>query len=547
MPNFQTRNLGQLGVISDVRPYDLPPNAISASVNTCFKNNTIERAPVFHRVHTYTGEGFTPGYIFALPAIAGGGLVEPLVTVSSDYSSLQQLIGPTVTDVTPLTWSSSGSTEQQWTSGFLGNVSYLNRASAVPIYKGPSDAQYSPLTNWDASWRCEVLRTYKDFLIALNVTKGAVEFPTLVKWSDLTTFGSVPASWDHTSTTNSAGENVLNEMREPIIDGLSLRDAFIIYGKSEVWTMEYVGGTFIFRFRKLFDDFGAISQNCVVQVAGLHYVFDKNDIYVHDGVSPRSIISGRNKKFVFDSLDTSQKHRCFVSHNPRLNEIMFHYPSDDGLIGFANTDVGCNRAAVYNYKYDTWQFYDMPNVNSCALAGTAAGDTYQTDLVIDYQNKGGSYAGVGDSQIAFPMYASVADSALGLTDHRILGLDRLSQGVLAKPIETEALKDAFVERVGLDLDENGTPLVAYKSIKAIFPQVEMLNGSDGVYFQFGSTDIIGQDPLWGSETLFDPEADAKVDVREAGRYLGYRVRCTGLNDFAFSGFDANITARGRRY
>src|SRR3546814_15319645 len=74
---------------------------------------------------------------------------------------------------------------------------------------------------------------YKDFLIALNVTKGATNYPTMVKWSDLTGFGAVPASWDHTSPSNSAGENIINEMKVEIIDGLSLRDSFIIYAKNE--------------------------------------------------------------------------------------------------------------------------------------------------------------------------------------------------------------------------------------------------------------------------------------------------------------------------
>ena len=39
--------------------------------------------------------------------------------------------------------------------------------------------------------------------------------------------------------------------------------------------MEFVGGTFIFNFRKLFDA-GLINQNCVVEVEGKHYVFDSS-------------------------------------------------------------------------------------------------------------------------------------------------------------------------------------------------------------------------------------------------------------------------------
>src|SRR3546814_10374 len=128
----------------------------------------------------------------------------------------------------------------------------------------------------------------------------------MVKWSDLTGFGAVPASWDHTSPSNSAGENIINEMKVEIIDGLSLRDSFIIYAKNEVWTMDYIGGNYLFRWRKIYDKVGILNQNCVVQVDGLHYVFDKDDIYLHDGASKKSIIHGKDKDFVFQSLNYSK-------------------------------------------------------------------------------------------------------------------------------------------------------------------------------------------------------------------------------------------------
>src|SRR3546814_1460556 len=111
------------------------------------------------------------------------------------------------------------------THTFLGGVGYLNRKSHAPLHKLPGDAIYSTLPNRDAGWRCASLRAYKDFLIALNVTKGATNYPTMVKWSDLTGFGAVPASWDHTSPAKSPGGHIINEMKVEIIDGRSLRDS----------------------------------------------------------------------------------------------------------------------------------------------------------------------------------------------------------------------------------------------------------------------------------------------------------------------------------
>src|SRR3546814_8917362 len=100
----------------------------------------------------------------------------------------------------------------------------------------------------------------------------------MVKWSDLTGFGAVPASWDHTSPSNSAGENIINEMKVENIDGLSLRDSFIIYAKNEDWTMEYIGGNYLIRWRKFYEKVGFINQKFVLQVDGLHYCIDKDTI-----------------------------------------------------------------------------------------------------------------------------------------------------------------------------------------------------------------------------------------------------------------------------
>src|SRR3546814_1235480 len=85
----------------------------------------------------------------------------------------------------------------------------------------------------------------------------------------------------------------------------------------------------LFRWRKIYDKVGILNQNCVVQVDGLHYVFDKDDIYLHDGASKKSIIHGKDKDFVFQSLNYSKAWLAFVSHDPRLNEIHFCYHSGD--------------------------------------------------------------------------------------------------------------------------------------------------------------------------------------------------------------------------
>lgn len=540
--NLPIRGLGAEGILSDIHPYDLPPNALSAGVNVRFENGKIARGPVWRTVWDYTAP-FAPGYCFAIPPITEGS--DQIVAVSYDGSQILSLQGSAAVNVTNATPTVSVS-ENPWTHTFLGSVAYLNRADGVPLQRRPNDATFQPLTAWDATHRCGSLRSYKDFLIALDVTKAGTEYPTMVKWSDIAQFGGPPATWDPSDTTASAGENIVNEMRSRLIDGLTLKDYFILYCEDEVWVMSYIGGNFLFQWRKLYDRCGIINQNCVVQVDSLHYVFDRNDIYVHDGATKRSIVHGKNKDYIFDSLIYDLKHLCFVAHHPHLTEIHFCYASGDRLAGFQNPTTGCNRAAVYNYANDTWSFYDLPNVTGHCLSNIPTGDAYDTVGDVTYDQYGGTYKGADDDQEQHSIFSSRIDASQNLTASRLLGLDLIIGGRLTKPLCTEAVKSSFIERVGIDLDEEGVPLPMYKVIHTIYPQLG-LEGDQPIQFQFGASDIVDKSPAWGGKLDFDPRTTSKVDTgRIAGRYLAYRVYYTGDGDFSLSGLDAKLKARGRR-
>lgn len=545
MPNLPVRNLGGGGIITDIHPYDLPNNAFSSGVNIRFENGTVSRGPVPLDVYDFTPDypDFHPNHLFSIPPLASG--AEAVIAVSHDYSKILSIIGTTVTDVTPTTVT-TGDTGEPFSHDFLGNIAYINRRSNVPFYKSGSTPKFTALPAWDSTWRCTVLRAYKDFLIALNVKKGAVEYPQMIKWSDFAQFGSPPPSWDETLTTNSAGENILNQMRGSIIDGHALRDTFFIYGENEVWAMNYVGGNFIFDFRKRFDGVGVINTNCVVEIDGKHYVFDRNDIIVHDGASKQSIAHGKVKDFIFGGLLRDYKHRCFVAHNPKLNEIHFAYPSQDRLVGFRSPTTGCNRIAAYNYRRDTWTFYDVPNVTSSTYSALATGITYEDTAPTPYSEMGGTYAGESSLTERHQLFSVRKDTSMGVPDSRVVGFDLLSGGLLARPILANLTRDAFAERVGIDLDESGLAISSYKSLLKVYPQVALKGSGSTVEFQFGANDVSGKEPDWNTRNNFDPTSDYQLDVRRAGRYLAHRLWHSGTNDFSYSGFDVRLTVRGKR-
>lgn len=542
MPTFPVRRLGASGIVTDPNPFDLEDsNTFSSGVNVRFSQGKVSRGPVCRTV-TDLGD-LEPGHVLTIPVSASGS--DQIVVASSDFGRIVRINGDELEDLTPdIPGWAPIDTNDRITSTSLGGVAYLNKFTHVPIYKSPGTDRFEPLPGWDPDWRCSRLIAYKDFLIAIGVQQNGQVYPTLVKWSDLAQFGAPPASWD-TSAENSAGENIINEMQDAIIDALPLRNSLMLYCTNSVWTMDYLGAEPLFSWRKLFDTQGIMNQNCVVHVENQHFVADDDDIYVHEGASPKSICRGRVRDFIFDSLDLNLKHLCFMSHEPRLSEVRFHYPSNDYLTGFRPSATGCNRCAAYNYSNDTWTFYDTANFTGVTLAAFVRSNSWNDYEGLSWEQVGGAWQSSSGDEAKHTIYTGRSDLDAGLTKPRVYGFDRINDGRLPFPPEPEALRDAFVERVGIDLDNQGKNLRQYIRLLDVWPQMSIEKPEDA-YWQFGANDLSGSEPEWSPEIVYHPNGSDFIDLNEAGKYLAYRFRCGGLRDFSLSGFDVTLEPGGRR-
>tara|TARA_B110000208_G_C11760866_1_gene426863 strand:- start:767 stop:1996 length:1230 start_codon:yes stop_codon:yes gene_type:complete len=402
---------------------------------------------------------------------------------------------------------------------------------------------FAALPNWDSNWRAESVRAYGDFLLALNTTESGTNYPSRVRYSNLTLANSVPDSWDASDTTKSAGFNDLVQMKTGIVDGLTLGTNFIVYAKDQVWLMEFVGGTFIHNFRKLFNDCGVINQNCVAEVEGTHYVLDHDDIYVHDSHTRQSICDERVKNYIFSGLNTAKTDRCFVHHNADLDEVMFCYVSGDDMAEYTHGDR-CNRAAVYNYKNQTWSFVDLPNVASSTVGTISSTTTYANTTAV-YNTIGGSYYTQEAGYDNHSLFVGESNAADGLTSDKLYGLDLSDSGSLSFPLDSEANKSPFLERSGIDLDEV-SPLTGYKVISKIVPQVDTTSTDKVFQFSFGAADLLGDTAVYSGSVDFDVSTDYKIDSRVSGRYLSYKMTVSDNKDFDFLGFDLDMMTTGRR-
>ena len=534
------RGLAQKGILKDPSPYDLEDNAWSGGVNIRFGDTKAERAPIFRTV--YDSLPAAPAFVYGRRPGAG----YDSVFVAGTDGSVQRYVSKHLYDVSVDGFTALEATEQ-WTGTYLGDVTYLNRPAGVPLYYGPDSTKFAVLPNWDSTWRCRSLRAFHDYLIALNVTKNGVDNPTLVKWSDLTLDGQVPGSWDHTDSTTNSGENPIAQLDSPIVDGMPLRDAFIIYARNQVWAMSPVPTAEVFTFTRLFSNAGLINVNCVAEVDGVHYCFGPNDIYAHDGTTTRSLVDKRNKRYIFKYLNAKAAGCFFVFYAPGLQEVHFCYQSLDPDVAYTSP-TACNRAAVYSIPNDTWSFIDLPNVTAYGLANVDGGWTF--DSVADHtpqitcDNVGGTYDDQLDGYQEH-LVAVSAQSSGQLTANRLLAYDFMDKGKLPFPYVPETNPDAYIERVGLDLDAEGIDLGTYKTVRRIFPQVAISRDIPLTVRVGGDLTPAGT-TTWSAPVSFSPVSQYKVDMRKGGRYLAVRMSASLPSDFEITGFDADVNSSGAR-
>ena len=533
MPNLPIRGLGSVGVVTDVDPYSLPTNAYTRAKNIRFTDGNVTRGPVYRSVSSTIP--WNPVFSYGLTALSG----YDTVLLVDDTFDIYEFSDGTFTQRFN---SSTSTTIYRTTATTLADVQYVNRADQVPVARTPSSSNFTALANWPSNYRATVLRSFGDFLLALGTVEAGTSYPNRVRFSDPVLANQVPDTWDETDLTNSAGFNDLVQMKTPIMDGATLGANFLVYSQDQVWMMEFVGGTFIFNFRKVFDDAGVINQNCIVEVEGRHYVFDQDDIYVTDGNTRQSICDGRVRKYIFGGMDTSKVTECFVVHNSALEEIYFCYHTGDDMAVYAD-GTHCNRAAVYNYKEDVWSFQDLPN----AVGGTEA----SVDSVFSYADATQTYDDIGGSyhdQESQNTRRSLLVSATGggITASKLYGIDLVDQGNLAQSVDTTVSSPLLLERVGIDLDDVGIPLSGYKVISKVYPQMSTDNSDATFGFTFGAADTPNATPNYQTSVTFDSSDEYKVDTRIAGRYLSYKLTTASLKDFAFSGMDVEVVVTGRR-
>jgi hypothetical protein len=149
--------------------------------------------------------------------------------------------------------------------------------------------------------------------------EGGTPYPFMVKWSSLAVPGALPSTWNEADATQDAGEFDLAEGQDPIVDGLGLKDSFIVYKESSTWALDYIGGAFILKSRKVSGMSGLLNHELRGRLRrrqNMHFAVTGSDI-VSTTASARSRCSTRRRAASSSRTSTSRtRARCSLLQEP---------------------------------------------------------------------------------------------------------------------------------------------------------------------------------------------------------------------------------------
>ena len=507
----RVNQVGRYGVNRDLSQHEIPINIWTNANNIRFVDGMAAQVAGYKDL--YPSPAVTPFHI--MPVDVAGVRTWIYAGQNKIYTVIN---GGTHTNITRQTTGvdvNYNAVRNGWTSSVLGGIPILNNPADAPqqwLLTGKCTA----LTNWPANTFAKSMRTYKNSLIALNITKTSTNYPYMVKWSHPAQAGTVPSTWDITDATKDAGEFDLSEGFDVIVDGLPLRDSFIIYKQSSIWRMDYTGGVLVYKFQKIISNQGMMARNCAVEINGQHFVFSNTDCIIHDGQTSQSVLDKQTRRDLFAQIDATRADQCFVFVDYAYNEVFACYPS----LG----STTCNRALVWNFVDRTISFRDMPTLNHAA-SGPVDDTSARTWNTI---------TGSWNSQAA-PWESSSASLNRLLT---VMASDATKLYLLDGDLSFAGTPiTSFLERKGLSFDEPES----IKFIRGIRPRIY---GNGNVNISIGYGDTPYAEPTYNAPVVFTIGTTIAVDSMCSGRYMAVKFSSGTSTNWRLDSYEIDVQKGG---
>lgn len=513
MKSAQSAPVRHLGIVLDRPPEEVDPGTWTGGQNVAFSLGATYRTGGYARF----GDPLpASGPIFALNVIVGANAYWIYCTATKVYVT----DGVTHWDITPATALTS-SLAGDWTGCLLNGIPVLCNGLDAPIYWNLNTAsKCTTIPGWPSTARCKAIRSTKYHLIALNITDAGTNYPTQLWWSSGAQAGALPQEWTPTAS-NDAGDAICGDSPGDIVDGLALRDGFVVYKNFSTYIMQYVAGQYVFTTRKLFDTTGIQTKNCAIEVNGTHYVFTGTDVIVHDGQSYKTVAEDKVLRTLVQSVDPGRVRLCSVTARILNHQLWVCIPEQG--------HAWLSKAYVFDTVRQDWGVRVLPEVAGVfrgLVATPATGNSWDVDT------------GSWDSDITFwdqQAYSPTQDSLLmcDAANSHLFNVDVVDTADGA-PVY------AYVERLGAELSDRDK----HKIITGIVPDIVGSPG-DVLTITLGGQQWFNTPISWGDPQTFVIGTDTSVDSIVDGRLLSVRIEGTTAGVWKLYDYQVRAIEMGR--
>lgn len=430
-----------------------------------------------------------------------------------------------------------------WQGTTFNGIPVLNNGVNTPQYWGwdlTTPTACLDIPGFAAIYNsARIVRAFGSFLVALDVTESATRYPYLLAWSDAGAAGSLPTSWDYTSTTNRAGQSVRSGPGGALVDGEVLGDVFYIYKENAIEAMQFIGGSAVMSFRGVSEEIGALSKNCIAKFKRMHLVLGQGDVVIHNGGTPESILDQSDKMrrlrtWFFQQIDSTNYRRSYVVANYAKSEIWMCVPETGS--DFASL------ALIWNFQENTFGLRELGTIRPgqvgySGLPHVAFGivtDTQQvtwnaaTDL---WDDANYFWNQVNFNPTLFNLLGADYGNPDTPTDGSLLKID-------SELTHTESA-EAFAERTGLAIigrrNDGGynVDINVNKFIRALYPRIEIKSGSGTIKIQVGAQQYIDGPVQWETAQEFNPATMEKINCTVNGRFIAVRFLSNASDTFSW--------------
>ena len=326
----------------------------------------------------------------------------------------------------------------------------------------------------------------------------ATQDKMFIRWSDQEDYNQ----WTP-NVTNSAGS-------QRIAGGSEIRCARPAKGTILVWTdttmqsMSFIGPPFIFGFRQLGNDCGAVGLNSAMVIDDVAYWMSDGQFFRYAGSVqeiPCPILN-----HVFDDINKTQYAQVYAAQNSEFSEVIWYYCS-------SSADQN-DRYVIYNYLENSWYF------------GTMDRSTYQ-DNGVELNPLATEYLSTSN--------ASTISTINGLTEGRSL-IYAQESGVDA---DGSALT-AYIQSGDGDIADGET----FSFINKVIPDFQNQTGNTVITL---SVKDYPNDTATVGETLTVNNTTRFVNTRIRGRQSNIKIQNNNIGDnWRFGTLRVNIKQDGKR-